>query len=78
MIGIHTDAVTNLIKNTRKSMEVDVNMTFASKPPDALVIEWYLAVCDPDKDINYFHNVYKKVEPYLTPKIKYNHINCDC
>ena len=38
-IGIHTDAVTKMIENTRKSMEVDLHMTFASQMPDALVIE---------------------------------------
>lgn len=70
-IGIHTDAVTKMIENTRKSMEVDSHMTFASNPPEALVIEWYLAVRDSDKDIDYFHSVYKKIKPYLVPSVKY-------
>ena len=51
-IGIHTDAVTKMIENTRKSMEVDSHMTFASQTPDALVIEWHLATLDADKDID--------------------------
>ena len=70
-IGIHTDAVTKMIENTRKSMVVDSHMTFASKPPDDVVIEWYLAVRDSDKDIDYFHSVYKKIKPYLVHNVKY-------
>lgn len=70
-IGIYMDAVTKMIENTRKSMEVDSHMTFASQTPDALVIEWCLAVCDRDKDIDYFHSVYKKVKHYLVHKCKY-------
>ena len=70
-IGIHTDAVTKMIENTRESMVVDSHMTFASKPPDDVIIEWHLAISDADKDIDYFHYVYKKVKPYLVPSIKY-------
>lgn len=70
-IGIHTDAVTKIIENTRESMVVDSHMTFASKPPDGVVIEWHLAMLDPDKDIDYFYYVYKKVKPYLVPSVKY-------
>lgn len=68
-IGIHTDAVTKMIENTRKSMEVDSHMTFASQTPDALVIEWCLTVYDRDKDIDYFNSVYKKVKPYLVHSV---------
>lgn len=68
-VCIRTDAVTKMIENTRKSMEVDSHMTFASQTPDALVIEWYLAVCDHDKDIDYFYSVYKKVKPYLVHSV---------
>lgn len=68
-IGIHMDAVTKMIENTRKSMEVDSHMTFASQTPDALVIELCLVVCDCDKDIDYFHSVYKKVKPYLVHSV---------
>lgn len=70
-IGIRTDAVTKMIENTRESMVVDSHMTFASKPPDDVVIEWHLATLDADKDIDYFHYVYKKVKPYLVPSVKY-------
>ena len=70
-MNMYTDAVTKMIENTRKSMEVDSHMTFASNPPEALVIEWYLAVRDSDKDIDYFHSVYKKIKPYLVHSVKY-------
>ena len=70
-LSIHTDAVTKMIENTRKSMVVDSHMTFASKPPDNIVIEWHLATLDNDKDIDYFYHVYKKVKPYLVPSVKY-------
>lgn len=70
-VCIRTDAVTKMIENTRESMVVDSHMTFASKPPDDVVIEWHLAVCDRDKDIDYFHSVYKKVKHYLVHKCKY-------
>lgn len=70
-IGIHTDAVTKMIENTRESMVVDSHMTFASQPPDDVIIEWHLATLDNDKDIDYFHYVYKKVKPYLVPQVKY-------
>lgn len=70
-LRIGTDAITKMIENTRKSMVVDSRMTFASKPPDDVVIDWHLATLDPDKDINYFHYVYKRVKPYLVPSIKY-------
>lgn len=70
-LRIGTDAITKMIENTRKSMVVDSRMTFASKPPDDVVIDWHLATLDRDKDINYFHYVYKRVKPYLVPSIKY-------
>lgn len=70
-LGIRTDAVTKMIENTRESMVVDSHMTFASQPPDGLVIEWHLATLDTDKDIDYFYYVYKKIKPYLVPAVKY-------
>ena len=70
-LGIHTDAVAKLIENTRKSMVVDSHMTFASQPPDGLIIEWHMAILDADKDIDYFYYVYKKIKPYLVPQVKY-------
>lgn len=70
-VCIRTDAVTKMIENTRKSMIVDSHMFFASKPPDDAVIEWHLATLDADKDIDYFHYVYKRVKPYLVPSVKY-------
>ena len=70
-LRIGTNTITKMIENTRKLMVVDSHMTFMSKPPDDVVIDWYLATLDPDKDINYFHYVHKRVKPYLVPSIKY-------
>lgn len=70
-VCIRTDAVTKMIENTRESMVVDSHMTFASKPSDDVVIEWHLATLNADKDIDYFHYVYKRVKPYLVPSVKY-------
>lgn len=70
-ICIRTDAVTKMIENTRESMVIDSHMTFASKPPDDVVIEWHVAALNANKDINYFHYVYKRVKPYLVSSIKY-------
>ena len=70
-VCIRTDAVTKMIENTRESMVVDSRMTFASKPLDVVVIEWHLATLDADKDIDYFHYVYKRVKLYLVPSVKY-------
>lgn len=70
-VCIRTDAVTKMIENTRKSMIVDSHMFFASKPPDDVIIDWHLAALSADKDIDYFHHVYKKVKQYLVPSVKY-------
>ena len=67
-LSIRTSAITKMSENTRKSMVVDSHMTFVSKPPDDVIIDWHLAALSADKDIDYFHCVYKKVKPYLVPK----------
>lgn len=70
-LSIRTSAITKMIENTRKSMVVDSHMTFVSKPPDDVIIDWHLAALSADKDIDYFHYVYKRVKPYLVPSVKY-------
>ena len=69
------DAATKLIQNTYDTMCVDCRMNFAHKPPDNVILEWYFATCDLDKDIDYFYTAYKHVQPYLQPKLKFITIN---
>lgn len=65
------DAATKFIQNAYDTMLADLHMTFARKPSDAAIIEWYFATHDSDKDIDYFHEKYKNLQQYVVPVIKY-------
>jgi len=71
----HMYAPSKLIQNAYDSMRVNYHMNFAQKPPESVILEWYFAICDPDKDIDYFHTAYKHVQPYLQPKVEFITLN---
>ena len=65
------DAVTKIIQNEYNELQTVHHMEFAQKPPDNLLIDWHMATCYQDKDINYWYEIYKQLQEYTVPKIKY-------
>jgi len=65
------DAVTKIIQNEYNKLQIVHHMEFAQKPPDNLLIDWHMATCYQDKDINYWYEIYKQLQEYTVPKIKY-------
>lgn len=65
------DAVTKTIQDEYNKLQIVHHMSFAQKPPDDLLIDWHLASCYQEKDINYWHFTYKRLQEYTVPKIKY-------
>lgn len=65
------DAVTKIIQDEYNKLQIVHHMNFAQRPPDDVLIDWHLATCCQDKDINYWYVAYKELQEYTVPKIKY-------